>query len=90
MGLLHVLQKVGTFCVHRIGKREDAIFANRNIFFVTTVTDCHYPTRGWQWRSSMFWVSFFYEYNFCFDKKKSQGCYSIFLLRLRTMADKKF
>jgi hypothetical protein len=56
MGLLHVLQKVGTFCVHRIGKREDAIFANRNIFFVTTVTDCHYPTRGWQWRSSMFWV----------------------------------
>jgi hypothetical protein len=32
MGLLHVLQKVGTFCVHRIGKREDAIFANR-IFF---------------------------------------------------------
>jgi hypothetical protein len=33
MGLLHVLQKVGTFCVHRIGKREDAIFANRNIFF---------------------------------------------------------
>jgi hypothetical protein len=33
MGLLHVLQKVGTFCVHRIGKREDAIFANRNFFF---------------------------------------------------------
>jgi hypothetical protein len=47
MGLLHVLQKVGMFCVHRIGKREDAIFANRNFFFGTTVTDCHYPTRGW-------------------------------------------
>jgi hypothetical protein len=34
MGLLHVLQKVGTFCVHRIGKRENAIFANRNFFFL--------------------------------------------------------
>jgi hypothetical protein len=29
---------------------------------------------------------FFYEYNFCFDKKNSQGCYSIFLVRVRTDA----